>query len=336
MRFLLSTFLLLFCSVTFVVAEETAPAKEAAKPEGVFDENLPSPTVAKVPELEQFLIIPLRIYRLKSTDLPAANCELTDKDLHRIVGKVNRVWAYGGVYFGLESIVEETAATDRLLRLPEKEKQQEEKAEKLSPQKKQEEPRSKAEEKAEEKKSDTKGSSPDKQAATTEEAVKEKKEPAPKPPGQGADQLLESRLYRAIIPAKTREFPGFRVYYIHQFDVNGIYYGRREAMVKETARLRKVPGGIDEPLPRVTSHELGHGLTLVHRQDTTNLMASGTTGTTFNEAEVAQARKAARELPATIKYADLEKPDAKRSEAEQKQRAEWGADLRAIVKELQK
>lgn len=320
MRVLLIFFLLL-CT-TFAVAEETVPAIEPAKPEGVFDDKLPSPTVAKVPELDEFLIIPLRIYRLKSADLPAANCELTDKDLHRIVGKVNRVWAYGGVYFGLESIQEETAATDRLLRLPEKKeadkaRPQEEKAERILPQEKQKEQKGKTEEKEGENKEG-------------------KKEPAPKPPGQGADQLLESRLYRALIPPKTREFGGFRVYYIHQFDVNGIYYGRREAMVKETARLRKVPGGIDEPLPRVTSHELGHGLTLPHRQDSTNLMASGTTGTTFNAAEVAQARKAAKELPASIKYGDLEKPDAKRSEAEQKQRAEWGADLREIVKELQK
>ena len=319
---LLFASILFLCCVTLAAAEEKAPAKEApAKPEGVFDQNLPSPTVEKVPDLDQFLIIPLRIYRLKSTDLPAANCALTDKDLHRIVGKVNRVWAYGGVYFGLESIVEETAATDRLLRLPEKKEPektapQEKNTEKVLPQEKQKEQKEKAEEKKAEKSGE--------------------KNEAPKTPGQGADPLLDSRLYRALIPARTREFPGFRVYYIHQFDVNGIYYGRREAMVKETARLRQVPGGIDEPLPRVTSHELGHGLTLPHRQDNTNLMASGTSGTTFNEAEVAQARKAAKELPATIKHADLEKPDAKRSEAEQKQRAEWANDLRAIVRELQK
>jgi hypothetical protein len=280
----------------------------AAEPEGVFDKELPSPTVTVVPELDEFLIIPLRLYRLKSTDLPAANCELADKDLRRIVGKVNRVWAYGGIYFGLESIQEETAATDRLLRLPEKQE-----AEKKEPEKK----------------------DADKKEEPKAEGDKDKKE-TPKPTGQGGNQLLDSRLYRALIPPKTREFAGFRVYYIHQFDVNGIYYGKREAMVKETARLRNVPGGIDEPLPRVTSHELGHGLMLPHRQDNTNLMASGTTGTTFNEAEIAQARKAAKELPAAIAYGDLEKPDAKRSEAEQKQRAEWAGDLRSIVKELKK
>jgi len=280
--------------------------KESSIPEK--QPELPaSPTVTAMPELDEFLIIPLRLYRLKSTDLPAANCELTDKDLRRIVGKVNRVWAYGGIYFGLESIQEETAATDRLLRLPEKSKPPEKDAEKVSPQEKQEAQKGMAE--------------------------KKKKEES-KPPGQGADQLLDSRLYRSLIPQRTREFAGFRVYYIHQFDVNGIYYGGRAAMVKETARLRSVPGGIDEPIPRVTSHELGHGLTLPHRQDNTNLMASGTSGTTFNEDEIAQARKAAKELPATIPYGDLEKPDAKRPESEQKQRAAWASDLRAIVQEL--
>src|SRR5205085_11620810 len=99
-----------------------------------------------------------------------------------------------------------------------------------------------------------------------------------------------SRLFAAFIPGSTRKFDGFRVYYIEEFDVNGIYYGRREAMVKATARLNKVPGGIDEPLPRVTSHELGHGLDLPHRQNRTNLMQSGTTGTTLNTDEVKTAR----------------------------------------------
>ncbi len=293
-------------------AEKTAENKDSPPTEN--KPKLPaSPTVTEVPELDQFLIIPLRIYRLKSTDMPAANCELTDQDFQRIVGKVNRVWAYGGVYFGLESIQEETAATDRLLQSPDK----------SQPIEKSEPPAKDA----------AKVSPPEKPELQKGESRKQKEAPE-KPSRLGTDKLLDSRQYRALIPAKTREFPGFRAYYIHQFDVNGIYYGRRETMIKETARLRKVPGGIDEPIPRVTSHELGHGLSLPHRQDTTNLMASGTSGTSFNETEVAAARKTAKALPATIAYADLEKPDAKRTEAEQKQRAEWAADVRAIVKEL--
>ncbi len=52
------------------------------------------------------------------------------------------------------------------------------------------------------------------------------------------------------------------VYYIHAFAANGVFLGDRTAFVQETAQLRPVPGGIDEPLPRVTAHELGHALGL--------------------------------------------------------------------------
>jgi hypothetical protein len=67
--------------------------------------------------------------------------------------------------------------------------------------------------------------------------------------------------------------------------------------VKDTAKLKEVPGGLDEPLPRVTSHEIGHALGLKHRQGTTNLMQSGTTSFSLNEAEIAIARKQAQEYP---------------------------------------
>ena len=77
--------------------------------------------------------------------------------------------------------------------------------------------------------------------------------------------------------------------------VNGICFSDA-IFVKDTASLREVAGGIDEPIPRVSSHELGHAFSLPHRQDTTNLMASGTTGTWLNEAEIAQAREAARKF----------------------------------------
>jgi hypothetical protein len=97
-------------------------------------------------------------------------------------------------------------------------------------------------------------------------------------------------IYRMLAPAQTRGRPGLHVYYVHELPPNGVYLGQNVCFVKETAALRKVEGGIDEPLPRVTAHELGHGLGLPHRQNTTNLMASGTTGTLLNEAEVAVAR----------------------------------------------
>src|SRR5262249_19825103 len=103
-------------------------------------------------------------------------------------------------------------------------------------------------------------------------------------------------LFRVLLPESSRRFDGLHVYYIHKFAVNGIYMGDDFAMVQETARLRPVEGGIDEPIPRVTSHELGHALGLSHRQDTTNLLASGTTGTLLNGDEVSRARQKARTL----------------------------------------
>jgi hypothetical protein len=72
--------------------------------------------------------------------------------------------------------------------------------------------------------------------------------------------------------------------------MNGIYMGADAIVVKDTAALRTVKGGVDEPIPRVTSHEIGHAFGLGHRQDTINLMASGTTGWSLNDAEIAGAR----------------------------------------------
>ncbi len=100
-------------------------------------------------------------------------------------------------------------------------------------------------------------------------------------------------MYRMLFPDSSRRFSGVHAYYLHKFSVNGVYLGGDEVVVQETARLREVEGGIDEPVPRVTSHEIGHVLGLAHRQDRTNLLASGTTGTTLNTREVETTRAAA-------------------------------------------
>ena len=92
-------------------------------------------------------------------------------------------------------------------------------------------------------------------------------------------------------PAETRAPEMYHVYYIGAMPPNGIFMRRDGIFVKQSARLKPVPGGIDEPLPRVSAHELGHGMGLPHRQDITNLMASGTTGTSLNEAEIEKVRQ---------------------------------------------
>lgn len=120
------------------------------------------------------------------------------------------------------------------------------------------------------------------------------------------DGKAPHRLFRILRPEGSRRFDGIHVYYIHDFDVNGVFFLRDDfAFVRDTARLREVEGGIDEPIPRVTSHELGHALGLPHRQDRTNLLASGTTGTLLNADEVAIARDRARSIKGALTVAAL-------------------------------
>lgn len=107
-------------------------------------------------------------------------------------------------------------------------------------------------------------------------------------------------IYRLLAPAKSHDLPGLHLYYVHELPPNGVYLGKNICFVKETASLRRVEGGIDEPLPRVSAHELGHGLGLPHRQNRTNLMASGTTGTILNQAEVDKVRDHATKITGAL------------------------------------
>jgi len=105
--------------------------------------------------------------------------------------------------------------------------------------------------------------------------------------GEDHSQLPELR------PPGSKAANMFHIYYLKEMGVNGIFFPDG-IFVKDTASLRTVADGLDEPLPRVTSHELGHAFGLSHRQDNTNLMASGTTGAWLNEEEIRQARESAR------------------------------------------
>jgi hypothetical protein len=146
-----------------------------------------------------------------------------------------------------------------------------------------------------------------------------------------ADPADRLGVFQLLAPEESRASEGINVYYIHKFSVNGVFLDNRTAFVQETARLRPVPGGIDEPLPRVTAHELGHALGLPHRQDRTNLLASGNNGTTLNEAEVARARDKARSTPGALPVPDLRKKLdealAKGENAEARRLLSWLAEI---------
>lgn len=107
-----------------------------------------------------------------------------------------------------------------------------------------------------------------------------------------AEKKDEYARVKSMIPKASLSATALNVCYVKEVRPNGFFSGL--IVVKDTASLRAVEGGLDEPLPRVTSHEIGHALTLSHRQDTTNLMASGTTGFSLNDAEIAAARAKAK------------------------------------------
>ncbi len=98
------------------------------------------------------------------------------------------------------------------------------------------------------------------------------------------ESLLES--FKSTRPAKSAVPGMIHVFYVHKLPTNGVFMGRDSIFVKDTAALREVKGGVDEPIPRVTSHEIGHAMGLPHRQNTINLMASGTTGWSLNDEEI--------------------------------------------------
>ena len=98
---------------------------------------------------------------------------------------------------------------------------------------------------------------------------------------------------KSMIPKASLSATALNVCYVKAVKPNGFFHSGL-IVVKDTASLRPVEGGIDEPLPRVTSHEIGHALSLSHRQDTTNLMASGTTGFSLNAGEIHAAREKAK------------------------------------------
>ena len=69
--------------------------------------------------------------------------------------------------------------------------------------------------------------------------------------GYERSATLPAEALLALRPEDTRKSLMFHVYYIGEMSPNGIFMRRDGIFVKESARLRPVAGGIDEPLPRL-------------------------------------------------------------------------------------
>jgi hypothetical protein len=104
-------------------------------------------------------------------------------------------------------------------------------------------------------------------------------------------------LTRYAIPAVDLGQPGFRIFFTDDFaGANGVYFGHGDAVVREqAASRRKRGGGYYNQLPRICSHEVGHGLGLPHANGPTRLMAHQ--GTHLTADEVARVRATARVFP---------------------------------------
>ena len=102
---------------------------------------------------------------------------------------------------------------------------------------------------------------------------------------------------KAAIPTQQFSPTAIDVCFVKDMGPNGFFYGE-PVVVCQNPEYHKVSGGSANAVARVTAHELGHVLFLQHRQERTNLMASGKNGVALNQQEIRDARKRALELVA--------------------------------------
>ncbi|MFZ2280680.1 MAG: hypothetical protein WAW39_22970 [Prosthecobacter sp.] len=100
---------------------------------------------------------------------------------------------------------------------------------------------------------------------------------------------------KKAIPTDLFSPTAIDVCFVKDMGPNGFFYGE-PVVVCENPEFHKVSGGSGNPVARVTAHELGHVLFLQHRQERTNLMASGKNGVSLNPQEIKDARKRALEI----------------------------------------
>lgn len=104
---------------------------------------------------------------------------------------------------------------------------------------------------------------------------------------------------KAAIPTQSFSPTAIDVCLVREMGPNGFFYGE-PVVVCETPDFTKVKGGADNPVARVVAHELGHVLFLQHRQDHTNLMASGRNGVSLNQQEIKDTRERALQIRAQL------------------------------------
>jgi len=100
---------------------------------------------------------------------------------------------------------------------------------------------------------------------------------------------------KSAIPTQHFSPTAIDVCIVRDMGPNGFFYGE-PVVVCEAPEFTKVRGGADNPVARVIAHELGHVLFLQHRQEHTNLMASGRNGVSLNAQEMRDARQRALQI----------------------------------------
>lgn len=100
---------------------------------------------------------------------------------------------------------------------------------------------------------------------------------------------------KSALPTQQFSLAAIDLCIVRKMGPNGFFYGE-PVVVSETPEFTKVKGGADNAVARVTAHELGHVLGLQHREDRTNLMASGRNGISLNQEEIQAARQRASQI----------------------------------------